>query len=409
VIVGASLAGQRAAQAARRAGFDGELVVIGDEHRHPYTRPPLSKQLLAGEQTEAQCELPWSKVDAEWRLGVPAVRLDRAAKAVVLLDGERVPYDRVIVATGARARQWPGDGGVLEGVHTLRTLEDSLALRAALGRCDRLVIVGAGFIGCEVAATARKLGLSVTVLDIAAHPLLPLGRELGAHCAEIHRGHGVDLRCATGVESVLGNRRVQAVRLSDGSTLPADLLLVALGAVPNSEWLADSGLTLDPGVVCHPTLTAVDDPDVLAAGDVASHPHPLAGARHVRIEHWTTASEHGLLAGSNAVLEPGERRPHTAVPYFWSDQYDVKIQSVGFTNDAERIELIEATPDGARFVAAGVRDDRLVAAVAFNAARRLGWYRSQIADRPTIEAVRELVRAEESALGVPNTQSRGAT
>jgi NADPH-dependent 2,4-dienoyl-CoA reductase/sulfur reductase-like enzyme len=402
VIVGASLAGQRAAQAARRAGFDGELVLVGDERRHPYTRPPLSKQLLAGEHTAEQCDLPWAKLDVEWRLGVPAASLDRATRRVVLTDGEELPYDRVILATGSRARPWAGPGRELAGIFTLRTLDDSLALRAALGRCGRLVIVGAGFIGCEVAATARKLGLEVTMVDIADHPLLPLGPELGGHWREIHALHGVDLRLHTGIASVLGDERVEAVALTDGTRVDTEALLVALGAVPNSEWLAGSGLLLDPGVSCDVTLTADGDPDVLVAGDLASHPHPFAGGGRVRIEHWTTASEHGLLAGANALLDPARRSPYTALPYFWSDQYDLKIQSIGLMSDADHVEVLEASAGRAQFVAAGAREGRLVAAVAVNAPRRLGWYRSRAADGPAIDSLREELRAEESSLGAPD-------
>ena len=344
VIVGASLAGLRAAQAARSAGFEGELILIGEESEHPYTRPPLSKDLLAGERTAEECALPWGKVDAEWRLGLGAESLDRESKTVLLADGEQIPYDRLIIATGTRARPWPGAGGDREGVHTLRTIADSLELRQAMTRSGRLVIVGAGFIGCEVAATARTAGVEVTLVDIAMQPMLPLGPELGAHCAAVHREHGVDLRCETGIAAIHGNGRLEAVELTDGARIDTDVLLVALGAMPNSEWLADSGLTLDPGVVCDVTLTALGDPDVLVAGDIASHPHPLAGGRAMRIEHWTTASEHGQLAGANVLLEPEERAVHTAAPYFWSDQYDIKIQAVGFAGAAERLTVLEAQP-----------------------------------------------------------------
>jgi NADPH-dependent 2,4-dienoyl-CoA reductase/sulfur reductase-like enzyme len=379
--------------------------LIGDEDGHPYTRPPLSKQLLAGEHSVEQCALPWSKLEAEWRLGVRAAGLHRASKTVLLADGDGVRYDRLVIATGARARPWPGPGGELDGVQTLRTIDDALALRVALGRSGNMVIAGAGFIGCEVAATARKLGLEVTVLDIAEHPMLPLGPELGSHCAEIHVERGVDVRCRTGIASVLGDRRVEAVELTDGTTIDTAVLLVALGALPNSEWLADSGLTLDPGVVCDATLTAVGDPDVLVAGDVASHPHPMARGR-VRIEHWTTASDHGLLAGVNALLDPDERKAYTAAPYFWSDQYDVKIQSVGFAAAAERMEIFEAAPDGERFVAVGADDGEVVAVIAFNAPRRLSWYRRQIESRPSIEALREMLSAEGETLGAPKPLTR---
>jgi NADPH-dependent 2,4-dienoyl-CoA reductase/sulfur reductase-like enzyme len=402
VVVGASLAGLRAAQAARATGFAGELTVIGDEPHLPYTRPPLSKELLTGGHTADQCEFPHRALEVSWRLGVPATGLDRPTKTVKLADGETVPYDRLILATGSRAREWPGSDTMdLEGVHTLRTIDDALALRSALGSARRLVIVGAGFIGCEVAASARGLGVEVTLLDIAPQPMLPLGPELGRRCAQVHSEHGVDVRCATGLSAVLGSRRVEAVELTDGTRVEADVVLIALGALPNTEWLADSGLSLDPGVVCDATLTAVGDADVLAAGDIASWPHPLAGGARARVEHWTTAAEHGQRAGRNVLLEPPERTPHELPPYFWSDQYELKIQAVGFTPLADQLEILESTPAGDRLVAAGGRNGRLVAVVAFNAAKRLAWYRRQIASAPALEQIRELVAVDDGALGAP--------
>jgi 3-phenylpropionate/trans-cinnamate dioxygenase ferredoxin reductase component len=388
VVVGASLAGLRAAQAARAAGFDGALVVVGDEPHLPYTRPPLSKELLAGVQTPDDCAFPSQAVDGDWRLGTPAIELDRAGKLVRLADGDAVPYDRLIVATGCRARPWPGEP--LPGMHTLRSVDDALALRAAFARRPRVAIIGAGFIGCEVAATARKQDLDVTVVDIAPHPMLPLGPELGELCAAMHRAHGVDLRLQTGVASSGGG----ALTLTDGSRVEADVVVVALGAVPNTEWLGAPG-----GLACDATLTSLDDPDILGAGDAISWPHPLAGGEPVRVEHWTTAAEHGQLAGRNALLDPGERVPHELPPYFWSDQYDVKIQAVGFPNRAERLEILESTPEGDRFVAAGPRAGRLVGVVAFNAAKRLGWYRRQLSALPAFDEIRSAVAADEKALG----------
>jgi NADPH-dependent 2,4-dienoyl-CoA reductase/sulfur reductase-like enzyme len=401
VIVGASLAGLRAAQAARTAGFDGDLVMVGDEPHLPYTRPPLSKEVLAGEHEVERVNFPCDTLDAQWRLGVPAASLDRARQRVVLSDGDEVAYDRLILATGSSARRWPGAGGELEGVHVLRNLDDGIALRAALEQRPRVAIVGAGFIGCEVAQTARKQGLDVTLIDIAPTPMLPLGPELGDWCAALHRDHGVDLRLGTGVAALHGAARVEAVELTDGSRVAADLVVVGLGALPNTEWLAGSGLHLNPGLECDATLTAAGDPDILGAGDIVSWPHPLADGEAIRIEHWTVAAEHGQLAGRNVLLSPDERKPYDQPPYFWSDQYDVKIQSLGLPGRADRLELLESTPDGSRLVYGGERDRRLVGVIAINAARRLGSYRLALADPPDFEELRASVAADQKALGVP--------
>ena len=420
VVVGASLAGLRAAQALRSAGHTGELVVVGDEPRMPYTRPPLSKELLAGAHTAEQCDFPVDELDVTWRLGVAATGLDRAAKEVVLADGARVGYDRLIVATGCRARTWEGPGGELAGLHTLRDLDDTLALRRELERGrPKVAVVGAGFVGAEVAATARRLGLDVTLVDVAPHPLLPLGPLLGERCARLHRDNGVELRLATGVKGFRGRSaqgggavegaaadRVAAVELEDGSEVAADVVVVALGALPNTEWLADSGLTLNPGVVCDATLTSVDDEDVLCAGDAASWPHPLADGETIRVEHWTNAAEQGAAAARNALAPAAERTPYAAAPYFWSDQYDVKIQAVGLPGRAERVELLEESPEGDRLVAVGVKDDRVVAAIAFNAVRRLAWYRRQLADPPSFAEVAAAVAADDRALGQPSGVGR---
>ncbi len=401
VVVGASLAGLRAAQAARKAGFDGDLVMVGEERHLPYTRPPLSKELLAGEHTVDRVQLPCDELGAEWRLGVPAASLDRGRRRVVLSDGDEVEYDRLILATGSRPRRWPGAGAELDGVHVLRNVEDALALRSAFDHRPRVVIVGAGFIGCEVAQTARKEDLDVTLIDIAATPMLPLGPELGNWCAELHRDRGVDVRLGTGVATLLGAGRVDAVELSDGERVPADVVVVGLGAVPNIEWLAGSGLRVDSGLACDATLTAAGDPDILGAGDIVAWPHPLAGGEAIRIEHWTVAAEQGQLAGRNAVLEPNQRKPYVAPPYFWSDQYDVKIQSLGLPGRAEGVELLESTPDRSRLVYGAERDGRLVGIITINAARRLGSYRLALEDPPVFDELRATVAADPGALGAP--------
>jgi NADPH-dependent 2,4-dienoyl-CoA reductase/sulfur reductase-like enzyme len=349
VIVGASLAGLRAAQAIRKAGHDGPVVVVGAEPHLPYTRPPLSKELL---HSEAEPALACDDLDVEWRLGTTATGLDLARRELELGD-ERLRYDRLLIATGTRARPWPGAASRDDAhgrVFTLRDLDDALALKAALSRATSLAVIGAGFIGCEVAASARKLGLEVTLVDIAPQPMTALGPELGTRCAELHRAHGVRLK------------------LGAPAQVDADVTVAALGAIPNTEWLRNSGLTLQPGVVCDEYLQA--EAHVWCAGDVTAWPHPLADGELIRIEHWTNAAEQGAAAARNLL---GDRTPYAAVPYFWTDQYDVKIQAAGLPHRAERFEYAE--PD----VALGMRGDRVVAAVTFNAPRKLMQQRRQLA------------------------------
>ncbi len=402
-IVGASLAGLRAAQAARSAGYDGGIVLIGQEPHLPYTRPPLSKDLLQGKQQPGESAFPLGELEVQWQLGIAADALDRQNRRVHLADGTEVPYDRLIVATGCRARSWDGPGAGLEGVHTLRGLEDALALRSRLETSKHLLIVGAGFIGCEVAASARSLGLEVTVIDIAAHPLLPFGPELGERWLRMHADRGVELRLGVGLSGLHGDGGSAVVRaeLSDGTQLETDAVLLALGSVLNTGWLADSGLELNPAVVCDDTLTTTRDPDILAAGDIAAVPVALIGGELLRVEHWTTAAEHGQLAGRNAVLEPEQRAAHTTPPYFWSDQYETKIQALGCPALAERIELLEQAPDGDRFVAACIRDERVIGFVAVNAARRLPWYRRQLAEPPSLSELKQTLTESGTTLGVP--------
>jgi len=400
VVVGASLAGLRAAEAVREQGHDGELVVVGAEAHPPYTRPPLSKQLLAGSMEREKVDLRWGEVDAEWRLGVVAASLDPDARRVVLEGGEALAYDGLVVATGARPRPWPGD--VPDGVLTLRQVDDALALRAALLGGGRLVIVGAGFIGCEVAATARSLGNEVVLCDIAATPMSVLGPELGAACAALQLDHGVELVMGRGIDGFEadGQGRLAAVRLADGARVEAEIAVVALGAVPNVEWLASSGLDVSRGLVCDAGCAVAARPEIVGAGDVAAWPHPLADGELVRVEHWSNAAEQGTLAGANLVRPVGEREAYDAVPSFWSDQYDVKVQSVGFAQRAERVRVLEGSIAERKFVAAGERDGRLIAAIGFAAARRMPFYRRLIAERAGFDDVVAAVAADERALPV---------
>ncbi|WP_249011603.1 NAD(P)/FAD-dependent oxidoreductase [Conexibacter sp. DBS9H8] len=380
VIVGGGLAAHRAAHTARREGFAGELVVISDEARAPYDRPPLSKQLLAGALAPEQVTLPGPEIECDWRLGVAATGLDLAA-GVLYAGEEAVPYDGLILATGRRARPWPAPLG-LSGFHTLRRLEDSLALAEVARPGTSVVIVGGGFIGCEVAATLRGLGVeAVTIVEIAPYLMPVAGPEVGERAVRLHRNHGVDVRLGASVEGFDGvNGAVCAVRLADGERLEADVVLLALGAIPNTEWLAGSGLTLERGaVVVDEHCLAVGAQNVAAAGDMAAFPHPHA-AGPVSIEHWATAREMGALAAHNLMVAAGERTPFRAVPTFWSDQYDHKIKSAGLLTAADAFTVVEDDPDGPGLVIEARRGEELVGAIGFNRPRALIDYQRTLAE-----------------------------
>lgn len=382
-VVGASLAGLSAARSLRKQGYDGRLVVIGDEPHRPYDRPPLSKEFLAGGVDEADLTLESDDEDlrAEWLLGTRAVGLDRAHRAVRLTDGREVRADGIVIATGAAARRLPGTDG-LAGVHTLRTLDDARALRDELAQGGRLVVIGGGFIGAEVASTAYALGLDVTVVEVAPTPLAgPLGETMGAVVSALHADHGVRLLCGVGVKGLSGETRVDAVLLEDGRSIPADIVVVGVGARPCVEWLEGSGVALDNGVTCgadgRTSLASV-----VAVGDCASWYDPRAGA-HRRVEHWTGAKERpdaavaALLAGG--AVEPGVPRP----PYFWSDQYGVKIQFAGHAAGADSVTIEEGAPDGRNVLAVYRRADHPVAVLGMNQPRLFMWWRKQLASTPS--------------------------
>ncbi|MBS1882995.1 MAG: FAD-dependent oxidoreductase [Actinobacteria bacterium] len=390
LIVGGSLAGLKAAQGARAAGFEGKLTVVGDEPTMPYDRPPLSKGLARGEITADECLLGVDGLDADWRLGEAAVALDLAAREVELASGERLGFHHLVLATGSRARPWPGPGAGLPGVLALRSVADGARLATALRGARRIAVIGAGFLGCEVAWSARSLGLEVCLIDVAERPMRPLGELLGERCAALHREHGVELRLGTGVEGILGAERARGVRLADGTVVEADLVLVALGSEPNTGWLRDSGLSLhDGGILCDPSLATVGSVGVWCAGDICAWPHPVSGRSAVRVEHWTNASEQGALAGRNAVVEPQERRPFESLPSFWSDQCGTRFQAVGFPAEATREQLVERSAEGERMVAIGSHEGRVVAAMAVGGARRMPWYRRQILARAGVDELLE--------------------
>jgi 3-phenylpropionate/trans-cinnamate dioxygenase ferredoxin reductase component len=388
VIVGASLAGIRAATTLRRQKFAGRVTLIGAEHHLPYDRPPLSKQILLGAWPPEKAALvkpeEVAKLDLDLRLGVRATALDTTARTVTLGDGTAVSYGALIIATGATPRTLPGTPP-LAGVHVLRTMEDSLAIRAAFEEGARVGVVGAGFIGAEVAAAARMRGLSVTMVEPLAQPMeRALGPVVGAVAARIHREHGVDLRLGIGVTAIEGQGRVERVILSDGSHVAADLVVVGIGVRPETAWLESSGLALRDGVLCDQYLQA-SAAGVFAAGDVCRWSSPLY-EQEMRIEHWTSAAEQGMTAARNILAAPGEMKPYAAVPYVWSDQYDLSIQYIGHASGEDEVLLKHGSFESGEFVALFGRNGRLMAAVGFNMPRLLNEYRRFIAEKATLAA-----------------------
>jgi NADPH-dependent 2,4-dienoyl-CoA reductase/sulfur reductase-like enzyme len=386
-IVGASLAGLRAAETLRARGFDGELTLIGDEPHRPYDRPPLSKQVLQGtlepEDTFFHRKDGYDALSLDMRLGVPASAVDLRARRVTLADGTFADYDRLIIATGARPRMLPGIAP-RAGLLVLRGLDDAIALRRELTDASRVAIVGAGFIGLEVAASCRARGLHVTVIEALPVPLSPvLPPTLCEMVAAMHRDHGVDLRTGITVTDVIGESRVAGVALSDGLRIDADVVVVGIGVVPNTEWLAPSGLILDNGIVCDGSGEAA--PGVYAAGDVARVANRWHGDSP-RIEHWTNAVEQGVHVAENVLGGPAASTSFSSVPYFWSDQYDRKIQFVGLARGHEEMVIVDGSLADRRLTALFRRGDRLVACLAVNQPKALIKYRKLLAAGASWEA-----------------------
>jgi NADPH-dependent 2,4-dienoyl-CoA reductase/sulfur reductase-like enzyme/ferredoxin len=390
VIVGASLAGLAAAAFLRREGFAGSVTLIGDEPDRPYDRPPLSKQVLDGWIPLDHAGLPLrDEVDAQWRLGVPATGLDPAGKRVLLGDGSTVEFDRLLIATGTRARPWHNDAeAALDGVFTLRTREDAAALRQRLaGRPGRVLVIGAGFTGSEIASACRDQDLAVTVAERGSAPLVgALGGVIGEVAAGLQRDHGVDLRCGVTVTSLDGdgNGQLRRARLSDGTTIDTDMAVVALGAIRNTEWLRNSGLAVGFwGVACDAGCRAVDvnavtTVDIFVAGDVARFPHPLYNYQFVALEHWGNAVTQAEVAAHNMISAPGDLWPHLATPVFWSQQFGTNIKSVGVPTFADQVVIAQGSVSERRFVAAYGYRGRMTAAVSFDHAMWLDFYQQMI-------------------------------
>lgn len=385
-VVGASLAGLNAALALRREGFGGKLTIVGDEPQLPYDRPPLSKELLRGEWPPEQADLAFdaAALDADWRIGVRAEALDAGARRLSLSTGEREAFDGVVIATGAAPRRLPG--GALAGVHVLRSLEDMLALRADLqAGPERVAIIGAGFIGQEIAASCVKLAIPAVMIEAAAPAQHVLGPDLARLLARLHARRGVDVRLGVAVAALEGSGRVARVHLSDGSNIEASVVVVGVGVTPNTAWLEGSGLTLDNGVVCDQTCLAA--PGVVAAGDVARWPNPRYGELR-RVEHWDNAVRQAAHAARRLLAKPGdeaERAPYRPVPWFWSDQYGLKLQLVGSAVNAEEVKIVSGSEAEERFVALFRRGDRLTAAFGLSSAGRIAKYRRLLEEEPLWE------------------------
>jgi NADPH-dependent 2,4-dienoyl-CoA reductase/sulfur reductase-like enzyme len=390
LVVGASQAGLAASRELRRLGHDGPITILDAEEDGPYRRPEVSKGLLSGKFEPDTVAVRWPEdLGLDLVTGVTAERLDADRRVVTARRaGESIEfgYDGLVVATGAAARPVPLDA-VPSGVHTLRTVADSLRMRAELDAAAAIVIVGAGFIGLEVAAVAAELGKRVTVVEAAPVPLeRVLGRAFGEHVAAVHRTRGVELRTGTGMArlEVDADGAVSGVELTDGSRLSAALVLFAVGSVPETGWLEGSGATLENGVRCDATCEVEGLPGVVAAGDVASWWNPLY-ARRMRVEHWTNAIEQGGYAARRLL---GEHDPagFSSAPYFWSDQFGMRLQSIGSTTGHDAVEVIEHEGD-TMIVGYGV-GGRLVAVAGLNAGTAVNRYRKAVLTGADLESVR---------------------
>ncbi len=397
VIVGSSLAGLRAAETLRLEKHEGRIIIVGAEDRQPYDRPPLSKKVLAGEWEAERISLrkpeDLAKLNIDWKLGSAATALDTTNRILTLASGETISFDGLIIATGSGVRKLPNQPE-WKGVHVVRTLDDSLNLRADLNPGARLVVIGAGFIGLEVAATAKARGCEVTVLEGASAPMMRgLGAEMGQAAALVHADNGVQLRCDVKVAGLVEGSpgAVGGVALDGGEIVPADVVVVGIGVVPATQWLENTELELRDGVVCDTTLNA-GVPGIYAAGDICRWFNNLYD-QEMRVEHWTTASEQGVAAASNllAVSRGEQPKPYATVPFFWSDQFTARIQFLGRVNGDEIAHVVVGSPEERSFVALYEKDGYLKAALGVSRPKQLMPFRKLLADLATWEQALELV------------------
>lgn len=389
VIVGAGLAGGRAAETLRQEGFDGRIILLGEEPERPYERPPLSKNVLRREAPEEKIFLRpfeyYREQSIDLLLGVAAQRLDPTQHQITVSSGESLRYSKLLIATGARPRRLTVAGADLPGVFYLRTVQDARNLAEAIDRSRRIAVIGAGFIGAEVAASSRMKGADVTVIEMVPVPLQRvLGNSLGQIYADIHREHGVDLRLGESIAEFRGHGRIEQVVTTSGARIECDAAVVGIGVQPDVDWLLDSGVELGNGVIVD-DLCATNVPDVFAAGDVANWWHPALGER-IRVEHYENAQNQGVAAAKSML---GKGEPYAPVPYFWSDQYDLTLQYVGHAKGDDEV-VFRGDVAARNFLAFYLRDGQLRAALGINRAREVNAARRLIRDQVAV-TVEQLV------------------
>jgi 3-phenylpropionate/trans-cinnamate dioxygenase ferredoxin reductase subunit len=384
IIVGASLAGAKAAATLREEGFEGRVVLVGAEDERPYERPPLSKDYLRGEvgreKVYVHDEGFYSEHDIELRLGTTAVDLNTSSNELTLDDGDRLSYDRLLLATGSEPRRLSIPGGELDGVLYLRSVHDSDALRERLDRGGAVVVVGAGWIGAEVAASARQRGLEVSVIEPASVPLeRVMGVDVGAIYRDIHTDHGVEMLMETGVAAFEGDEAVERVRTDDGRLLDCDFVVVGVGVQPRIQLAAQAGLEVDNGILADEHLQT-SARGVFAAGDVANAQHPFYSER-IRVEHWANALHQGPAAARNML---GHVVPFDRLPYFFSDQYDIGMEYSGFARRWDRV-VFRGDPASREFIAFWISDERVVAGMNVNVWDVNDPIRRLISERVTVD------------------------